>query len=337
MRAIPCLLLLLACGDATSPTGPAARPAGAPNAKPTRIEVRSLPSEIQKVQMDGSASDAAWQQAREYKLALDGAGPTEATLRVAMNERYVLFFLVWRDEKPTRRCVSVLGEDERWKRINEEDGVLFFFPPLEAQEGFDLATYRTPTGFAYEGPKGFADVWYWGAQTTDPYERARDHWLRPKLRLRGDAQPVESDNIVNWNVLAERPAGVPKRIDPRTYDWKLPFANAQALDDERYGTLDLKRNIGWRVSSVIHRRIRGSRGDVLVQSKWAGGAWFVEIARARETGQRDDHPIGAPGTSTVFALGIYDGTGRGTEVGQYGVEAAFSAPIELVFPLVSDG
>jgi len=324
-RFAPLLLLFAACDG----NGVAAE---RPPEKKEAVRVASirLPEEIERVIVDGNGSDEAWRDARATKVALAGPGPPHITIRSAWNDRYAYFLLVWPDGKIDRGNVCVYEEPGTWKMREGEDAVVLVFPPAQLggvfrERGF--ATFVEDGAFAHPGDAGFADLWYWGAQTTSWQVRARDHWLQPGQRLRGDAHPDQSDNVLNWSAEYDGPVGVPKRItaDAR---WFLPVKNAQSLDPVKMARMSKESNFGWTVPAVIQRPIAGSRGDVFAKARFVGGAWTLEIARKLDTGHRDDHPLGV---STLLAVAVYDGTANGARVGEYGVAGAVSGAIELDF------
>jgi len=329
-----CLLLLAcaACDDGAAPkVAPGAAPpaAASPSGQP-RLVSAALPKEIEKIVIDGNAADAGWAKATELIVPLRGDGPAQVAIRSVHNDRYAYFLLLWRDEKIDRGNVCRYEEPGVWKMHEGEDAAVLLFPPVALSAEFrarGFSTFVEDDAFAHPGQAGFADLWYWGAQTTEPLVRARDHWLQPGQRLRGDSQPEESDNVLNWSAEYSGPAGVPIRVRPESA-WYLPVENAQVLDAVKMGRMRKETNFGWTVSAVLARPIAGSRGDVFAHARHTGGVWIVEIARLLDTGHQDDHPLGV---STLFAVGIYDGTGKGARIGEYGTKAAVSGAIELDF------
>ncbi|MHC4939661.1 MAG: ethylbenzene dehydrogenase-related protein [Planctomycetota bacterium] len=316
------LLVLAACGEEPPPPVQPARQ--------DVLTVRSfrLPQEIERIKIDGNGADAGWRHARARTIPLSGQGPKDVTIKAAHNAEYFYFLLIWRDEKVDLNNVCRFEKPGKWKMHEGEDALLFLFPPAELASGFrksGLPLFVDGGEFKHPGTKGFADVWYWGAQTTRPFWRARDHWLQPNGRLRGDAQPDNSDNVMNWSVEWDGPAAVPAKITSRA-TWYLRTSNSQTLTPEKMARMSNESNFGWTVSAVIHRPFAGSRADVAVKSRWSNGAWVAEMARKLETGNRDDLVHAG---SMLFALAVYDGTGKGVRVGEYGLNAAISEPIEV--------
>ncbi|MHC4954635.1 MAG: ethylbenzene dehydrogenase-related protein [Planctomycetota bacterium] len=339
---VPALLLslfLVGCGDepGATPEAPSkkAEPTGE---KLQRLNAYRLPAELSKVRIDGNAGDVGWRRAREIKIPLagsDGDGPDAVTVKAIYSDVGIYFLLIWHDEKIDQNNLCRYEKPGRWKMLQGEDALMLLFPPPELDgefraSGFDL--FVKDGAFAHPGAKGFADAWYWGVQTTRPTNQARDHWLRPNQRLRGDSQPDSSDNIPNWNAVLEAPAGVPRKSGGRAVS-HLPVRASIALTKKRLGLMKSESNFGWTVPAVLSRPMLGSRGDVTAAARWskATGTWIMEIARKLDTGHQDDRILGESERSVPMALAIWDGTAEGVHPGQYGVRCTRSRAFELVF------
>ncbi|MHC4449867.1 MAG: ethylbenzene dehydrogenase-related protein [Planctomycetota bacterium] len=325
MRRIIVLLLgLVACGE---------KPQKAPDPVKTPVlEVSSsrLPKEVEQINIDGNGGDPGWRRARDVKIPLTGEGPEFVTIRSVHNDQYLYFLLIWRDARVDMGNICRYEKPGVWKMYEGEDALLFFFPPPELAESFRTRGFHTfvkDGEFKHPGNEGFADAWYWGAQTTRPHWRARDHWLRPQQRLRGDSQPDNSDNVLNWSAEYDGPVAVPVKITAKS-NWYLRAKDAQSLDAIKMARMKEESNYGWTVPAILHRTFAGSRADVVVSSRHAGGVWVVEVARGLDTKHRDDHRFD-PASPILFALGVYDGTAQGVRVGEYGTKAAVSGAIRV--------
>jgi len=325
MRRIIVLLLgLVACGE---------KPQKAPDPVKTPVlEVSSsrLPKEVEQINVDGNGGDPGWRHARDVKIPLTGEGPDLVTIRSVHNDQYLYLLLIWRDARVDMGNICRYEKPGVWKMYEGEDALLFFFPPAELAESFRARGFHTfvkDGEFKHPGDEGFADAWYWGAQTTRPHWRARDHWLRPQQRLRGDSQPDNSDNVLNWSAEYDGPVAVPAKVTAKS-NWYLKAKDAQSLDPIKMARMTKESNYGWTVPAILHRPFAGSRADVVVSSRHAGGVWVVEVARELDTKHRDDHRFD-PASPILFALGVYDGTAQGVRVGEYGTKAAVSGAIQV--------
>jgi len=331
------VIFCVACGGETQKESPKSglRSLGTSSGL-QRLEAYRLPEELSQVRVNGNAADVGWRRAREVVVPLhgeDGHGPKQVTVKAIYSERFVYFLLIWRDEQMDQNCFCRFEEPGRWRMHEGEDAAMLLFAPSSQAEpfrarGFDLVVKNGE--IAHPKGRGFFDAWYWGVQTTRPQNRARDHWLRPDQKLRGDSQPEDSDNMPNWNSAQSTPAGVPKRGGKKALD-VLHWRDSIALTPQRMALMTAENNFGWKVPGVLTRKMLGSRADVHASARFANGAWIMELARRLDTGNRDDHVLGDAMHTALFALAIWDGTGRGVYPGRYGAECSRSAAIELVF------
>jgi len=297
---------------------------------------RRLPDDLKQVRIDGNASDAGWRRAREQKILLhgvDGTGPTEVVIKSIYHDDAVYFLLMWRDEKLDQNNLCRFEKPGRWKMTQGEDAAMLLFAPAASAEAFRANGFNLfVKGDAFRNTTsgGFADAWYWGAQTTRYQHRARDHWLRPNQGMRGDSQPDDSDNVANWATTHEGPARVPRRI-AKTHFAVLTVKDSIALTQKRMESMDPKSNFGWTVPAFLARRMQGSRADVHASARHVGRGWVLELARKLDTGQRDDLVLGDPLRPALFAIAIWDGGARGVYPADYGLACTRSGAIELQF------
>jgi len=335
MRAL--LLLFLAFFAACGEGEPAASPKGGAAARSLpRVRAYRLPDDLVQVRMDGNGADVGWRRATEQKITLQGDaehGPTDVTIKAIYHDKAVYFLLMWRDESATMETLCRFEKPGQWKVHEREDAAMLLFAPgnVDAEfraHGFDW--YVKNGAFHSQAKEGFADAWYWGCQTTRSLHQARDHWIRPNQRLRGDSQPEGSDNVVNWASTHDGPAAVPRKTGGRAVS-VLPIKDSIALTKQRMDLMKAESNFGWTVPAVLSRRMLGSRGDVHASARHVGGGWVLEIARKLDTGNRDDLVHGDPLRPSLFAIAIWNATARGIRPGEYGLECTRSGAIELEF------
>ena len=322
-----CLLLgLLAACDGERGTQEAP-------AKPLpQLQARRLPAG-QKVVVDGMLSDAAWTAARD--LPLDLEGKLTVHLKACYDDERLYLLATWSDPDLSRNRYWEYRGQVRWEKHTGEDGFSVCWSPGRLhgtfrEQGCALFCHRSAdTGERHVIPgkgTGYADFWYWGAQTTAFHPEARDMWLREgdAQHLRGDPQPAESDNLLNQSVRYDGPRWMPKRVSPRTARILLA-SNVQELTPEwiRKYWQD-EKNVGRQVPLDILRPRRGSRGDVLARARHhAGKGYILEFSRALETRNPDDQPLGDPLVPALFGVAVYhDEDGAGHLV---------SGPVELRF------
>jgi len=286
-----------------------------------RLEVSTLPPG-ERIVVDGKAREALWQRAPETRVP---AGGKTVRLRAFRDAERIYLLTMWEDGAVDRNRVWKLGDGKRWERRRGEDGLSIAWAP-----GGLAAAFREQgcTLFCHEGAhrrdegEGVLDVWYWGAQRTNPLFQADDLALRfgPEQTLRGDGQPAEAGNLLNESVEFHGPGWCPVRPNAAT-PRELFVRNAQRLPRERL--LALSSTEGWEIPYDLLREFGGSRGDVAARGDHYGGVWTVEWSRRLATGHPDDEPLGDPLVPSWLALALQDGTEGG--------EHLLSPPVEVRF------
>jgi hypothetical protein len=319
--------LLAACGG-----DPGAK--GAPAAPLPQLQARRVPAG-QRVVVDGTTADAAWSVARD--LALDLEGKLTVHLKACYDDERVYLLATWSDPDRSRNRYWEYKGQVRWEKRTGEDGFSICWSPggLHAEfreRGCALFCHgggADDSGKRHAFPgqgNGYADFWYWGAQTTAYHPEARDMWLREGRgqHLRGDPQPPDSDNMLNQSTRYDGPRFMPVRVNRQTA--RVLFANnIQELTPEwvrKYWQDD--KNVGRQVPLDVLRPRRGSRGDVLARARHhAGKGYVLELSRALETDNPDDQPLGDLVAPALFAVAVHAGNDGG--------EHLVSGPVELRF------
>ncbi|MHC4491596.1 MAG: ethylbenzene dehydrogenase-related protein [Planctomycetota bacterium] len=323
-----CLLLgLLAACDGERGTQEA------PARSLPQLQARRLP-DGQRVVLDGMLADPAWTAARDLPLDLDGK--LTVHLKACYDDERLYLLATWSDPDLSMNRYWEYRGQVRWEKSTGEDGFAICWSPGRLHEQFreqGCAVFCHRGGadagkrHVYPGKgTGYADFWYWGAQTTSFHAQARDMWLRrgDAHRLRGDPQPAESDNLLNHSDRTAGPRFMPKLVSARTARILL-FDNIQELTPEwvRKYWQD-EKNVGRQVPLDILRPRRGSRGDVAARARhYAGKGYILELSRALETRNLDDQPLGDLHANALFAVAIFVANG--------GVEHVVSGPVELRF------
>ena len=335
MRAVPIIFFAIfaACGG---DEGKEPNPAPVETTPLPRIRAYRLPEGLEQVRIDGNGADVGWRRAKEETIVLaggEGHGPTTVAVKAIYHDKAFYLLLMWRDEKADLNTFCRYEKPGQWKMHQGEDAAMVLFAPGNVESEFRAQglDYFVKDGAFFNGAReGFADAWYWGCQTTRSLHQARDHWLRPHQALRGDSQPEESDNVINWAATHEGPAAVPRRTKGRPVA-VLAVDDSIALTKERAEAMRTDSNLGWTVPAVLSRRMLGSRGDVHASARHIGGTWVLELARKLDTGHRDDLVHGDPARPSLFSIAIWDGTARGVRPGEYGLACTRSGAIELHF------
>ena len=318
--------LLAACdGDRSTEKAPARLPL-------PQLQARRIPAG-QRIVVDGTTADAAWTVARDLPLELEGK--LAVHLKACYDDERLYVLATWSDPDLSMDRYWEYKGQVSWERHTGEDGFSICWSPGRLHPEFrekGCALFCHAAGdsgerHAFPGQgTGYADFWYWGAQTTASFPEARDMWLREGdgQSLRGDPQPAGSDNMLNQSNLYDGPRYMPVRVTRRTARILLAD-NLQELTPEwvrKYWMDD--KNVGRQVPLDVLRPRRGSRGDVSARARHhAGKGYVLELTRALETGNPDDQPLGDPLLPALFGIALYNGNDGG--------EHLVSGPIELRF------
>ena len=323
-----CLLLgLLAACDGERGAQPA-RAGSLP-----QLQARRLP-DGQRIVVDGMLADPAWTTARDLPLDLDGK--LTVHLKACFDDERFYLLATWSDPDLSMNRYWEYRGQVRWEKSTGEDGFSICWSPGRLHDRFraqGCAVFCHGGGeddakrhvYPGDGP-GYADFWYWGAQTTSYHPQARDMWLRrgDAHRLRGDPQPADSDNDLNHSDRMAGPRWMPKRVSPQTARIVLA-GNTQELTPEwvRKYWQD-KKNIGRQVPLDILRPRRGSRGDVTARARHhPGKGYILEMSRALKTGNLDDQPLGDLHVDALFAVAVH--------LASEGEDHLVSGPVALRF------
>lgn len=310
-------ILCAACGRSPASSPPATLPLSVVAAAPL--------ADGALVTVDGKGEDAAWSAATETVVPLTGPGPSEIRLRALYDRERFYLLARWSDSQASYGRYWKLDTSGNWERFRGEDGFSLLIAPGThtgefLQQGCAMVCHDNR--HVREEGEGFADIWYWGSERTNPLAQAIDMVLHfgTKFTLRGDTQPANSGLILNESTEFRGPGWVPRRVSEGTTRI-LTSDNTQPLTKRQL--LALSRNEGWEVPCDILRRMAGSRGDVVASGLHGGQGWTLEMSRALRTGESDDLPLGDPLVPARIGVALYDG--------REGAEHAVSGPIELRF------
>ena len=279
------------------------------------------------VVIDGNTADGVWSAAKW--LEVDVGGRTgKVKLKAAYDAESLYLLALWNDADASfNRYWKRTGVTE-FEKYEREDGFGVVWSPGGYAEQFrEQGCALFCHGDVHARPdesRGMIDFWYWGSQQTNRFPQARDMALRDGAdRLRGDAQPDRSDNLLNTSTEFTGPRYFPFKVG-RDFN---PFLVPSNLREVKRITLEQKIPTvrGRKVPIDIQRARRGSRGDVRAAGRhYRNQGWVLELARKLETGHADDQPLTVdPLVGILFAVAVYDDGPSGGH--------ARSGPIELRF------
>ncbi|WLQ16069.1 ethylbenzene dehydrogenase-related protein [Hahella aquimaris] len=280
-----------------------------------------------RIQIDGAPDEAAWAdaepvtvttyQGNDYHTAI----PVE--VRALANPYTVYFSISWPDAHADYSHLPLQKTESGWKALHagfEKDDERVYYEDklavmLSQGGGFGgdnsihlggrpLQGYpasRSGRGYHYTTDGSIRDVWHWKAvRGGDMAVLDDDHFGKPEAacafcpRYKAGYQPdpVEDGGVrQNWDWF--RTGGVtPLRI-PREGPGVTVAENAMTWYGSRtYRAERDETPVGGSLPSVLWMsHYEGDRGDVRGRAQWKDGRWYLELARARETGSPFDIPI----------------------------------------------
>ncbi len=273
-------------------------------------------------EIDGSAVSGEWSGSGttitldriEDFVKYDGispAGVTSVNVSSMYDDTYLYFKLTWSDadESYEKDKMAYETSSDTWSKSGNEDRAYFMFP-ISGYADTDFADGNGCEAFCHydesaENGKGYmfteaagqlVDTWQWKASRANPIGYIHDKHLiyqdvvafdasvdKPKSfsGRKGD-QGLDTyvENKIGSNGLplymtASDPdanAGYP------TFVWDMvPFDATATFSDAS------------TIPGVFLRYPAGSGSDVVAYGKYNGSGWLVEVRRARNTGNGDDH------------------------------------------------
>ncbi len=273
-------------------------------------------------EIDGSAASGEWSGSgttitldrMEDFLKYDGispAGVTSVNVSSMYDDTYLYFKLSWSDadESDEKDKLAYDFSSDSWSKSGNEDRFYFMFP-ITGYSGTDFADGNGCEAFCHydensENGKGYmftevagqlVDTWQWKATRSNPVGYIHDKHLiyqdvaafdvsadKPKSfsGRKGDQgldtyveNKIQSDGFPLY-MHAKDPdasAGYPSFV------WDMvPFDTSASFSDAA------------TIPGVFLRYPTGSGSDVVAYGKHNGSGWLVEVRRARNTGNGDDH------------------------------------------------
>lgn len=264
---------------------------------PPEIDGTEAPGE-----WSGSATTIALSQITTF-AKYDGINPpgvSSVSVRSMYDDLHIYFLLSWADatesfEKDKLAFDATAGT---WSKSGNEDRFYFHFP-ITGFSGTEFAdrggcatfchydeTAPNGKGYMFTGASDeLVDTWQWKASRSNPVGFIHDKHLiyqpSPASGRKGD-QGLNSylENKIQGS-------GFPHYMhvtDPNanaaypSFEWEMaPFDTTAVFAD------------GATIPGVFLRNPIGSNADVFAYGSYTGSGWVVEVMRARNTGNGDDH------------------------------------------------
>lgn len=274
----------------------------------------TLPPEI-----DGSASTGEWsgtattitlEQITDF-AKYDGVSPigvTSIDVTAMYDESYVYFLLAWDDADESDEKAKLTWDGTEWRASGNEDRFYMMFP-VTGFTGNDFANDNGCKAFCHydeasENGKGYmfthttgmiADVWQWKASRGNPVGFIHDKHMvyQDSTALNAsDTKPKsfsgrKGDQGQDTYIENKLSSGLPKYMHVSDPDANASYPSMvwDMVPFDATATFTAEATI----PGVFLRAPNGSSADVVATGIYTGTGWVVEVKRARNTGQGDDH------------------------------------------------
>ena len=262
--------------------------------------------------IDGNHAESSWLQSPILEVPIE-KGPV-VKIQAIYDDQNIYFLLRWPDKAENREKGQWYFDGEKWSRQGEEDRMGIMWDIDNTILDFNVHAcgitchdtdknkqlHKMYTNADVE----FADLWDWGAATSDPLGYVEDSFLdNQKFEtkgVRGDAaseiigvaisvakggihyddsdEPGTIENTNNDNTMPIYMVD-PKKVVGAKY---LTEENAVPITD--YTIF----NKGDTIPGYLLRQLTGSRGDIEAKGRYKEGMWSLELKRKLDTGNTDD-------------------------------------------------
>lgn len=248
---------------------------------------------------------------RPYELGIDSV-----LVKSAYDDDSIYFLLQWSDSSKNDAKGRWTFVDGGWMRSAEDEDKLFLsfdigFPAhrelgcagachlRERLDDLTDAGVRWRTRMHTNSLGETADVWTWGAASTNPMGRADDGFWHEQDKAADDGGGVftSNRNTVDGGYapkfMSEDGVNAFQERDLATGSSKLYAADA-GLSPAAVPFDSAGATAGAVLPGYVFQNGSGSRADVRAVGLWRNGKWTVEVARARVTDDSHDTQFNIP-------------------------------------------
>ncbi len=282
--------------------------------------------------IDGKSDDETWLQSPILEVPIE-KGPI-VKVQAVYDEKNIYFLLRWADEEANREKDLWHFDGKKWERKGEEDRLAMMWNIDNSILDFNIHAcgitchdtdknkqlHKMYTNADVE----FADLWDWGASTSNPLGFAEDRYLdnqkfesktgqrdilssfiglsvsvsKGGIHQDSSPDPGSEDNTNDRNT---RPIYMfdPSKAGPS--ESLLTNENSMLIEDYSI----FKK--GQIIPGHIVRPLTGSRGDIRARGRHKNGMWTLELKRALNTGNTDDVQFSLA-KSYYFGIAVFNNT-----------------------------
>ena len=221
-----------------------------------------------EIVLDGNVDD--WATVPGTTVALTGDGGVDSVeIKWAIRGDKIYMLAVWADSTK-----NILHKPYKWDEAKKA-----YAKTKEKEDRFAISLSMSGdfTNNKTGGAEFTADVWHWKASRSNPVGLAHDKWWKVSAKpfKKGREFKTESGQTMYLGRMSDQGDKLYKSLK---FDAKQDDVMA------RY---------------KVNENAQGSIADVQAKGVWRDGHWYLEMARALNTGHDDDAVIAASGEITI--------------------------------------
>jgi len=270
------------------------------------------------------AGSAVWNQAKEAKMVLTGAGKFEGKVielktKSVYTKDEILFRFEWPDKDKSMQKNAWKFSGGKWNKIKANEdrlGLVFEINRIDkfATKGCAVMCHNESKNekewyYAVSAAKEKADMWHWKSVRSNPVGHAEDGYVA----FNATKEPEKG---------RKRDAGnATKAANNRTKDKSGPaYMQDPSKSAAIMGTLlvsqavEIKNNAGFKDGDeipgyMLNTGWKDSFADVKAKGAWQNGKWTVVMSRKLNTGYDDDIQFNTR-KKYPFSLAVFNNSGE---------------------------
>jgi hypothetical protein len=279
-------------------------------------KVKSAPSD---------AGSSEWNQAKEAKMVLTGAGKFEGKdielkTKSVYTKDEILFRFEWPDKDKSMQKNAWKFSGGKWNKIKANEdrlGLVFEINRIDkfATKGCAVLCHNESKNekdwyYAVSSQKEKADMWHWKSVRSNPVGYAEDGYVAfnaTKEPEKGRKRDAGSGTKAKNNRTKDKsgPAYMQDPSKSASIPGTLLVAQAVEIKNPTTGFKDDDQIPGY----MLQTGWKDSFADVKAKGTWQNGKWIVMMSRKLNTGYNDDIQFNTR-KKYPFSLAVFDNSGE---------------------------
>jgi hypothetical protein len=314
-KVVMVFLLIALIGAFTALQNPVAQTKPKGDLELTSKKVKSAP---------GDAGSSVWNQAKEAKMVLTGAGKFEGKdielkTKSVYTKDEIFFRFEWPDKDKSMQKNAWKFSGGKWNKIKANEdrlGAVFEINRNDkiATKGCAILCHNESKNekewyFAVSSAKEKADMWHWKSVRSNPVGYAEDGYVAfnaTKEPEKGRKRDAGSGTKAKSNRTKDK--SKPAYMQNPSTSASIPgtLLVSQAVDIKDYGIFKEGDEIP---GYMLNTPWKDSFADVKAKGVWQNGKWTVVMSRKLETGYDDDTQFNTR-KKYPFSLAVFDNSGE---------------------------